>query len=84
MHMITTQATLSIPETLAMSKYQTLFGKKAQTNRHDASFLLTKEDYDILEGATPCLGYLRTGGSVPSPCCAGVESLARQRGQHPV
>ncbi|KAK3015322.1 hypothetical protein RJ639_007265 [Escallonia herrerae] len=26
---------------------------------------------------TPCLGHLRTGGSVPLPCCAGVKSLAR-------
>ncbi|KAK2981827.1 hypothetical protein RJ640_010344 [Escallonia rubra] len=25
----------------------------------------------------PCLGYQRTGGSVPLLCCAGVESLAR-------
>ncbi|KAK2971326.1 hypothetical protein RJ640_013427 [Escallonia rubra] len=27
----------------------------------------------VANRVTPCLGYLRTGGSVPLPCCAGVK-----------
>lgn len=29
----------------------------------------------VATNLSPCLGYLRTGGPVPGPCCGGVRSL---------
>lgn len=29
----------------------------------------------VLTNLQPCLGYLRSGGAVPMPCCNGVKSL---------
>ncbi|XP_059669822.1 non-specific lipid-transfer protein 1-like [Cornus florida] len=29
----------------------------------------------VVTSLTPCLGYLRSGGPVPAPCCSGVKSL---------
>ncbi|KAF7143614.1 hypothetical protein RHSIM_Rhsim05G0230200 [Rhododendron simsii] len=29
----------------------------------------------VLTSLQPCLGYLRSGGAVPLPCCNGVKSL---------
>ncbi|XP_059668135.1 non-specific lipid-transfer protein 1-like [Cornus florida] len=29
----------------------------------------------VVTSLTPCLGYLRSGGAVPAPCCSGVKSL---------
>ncbi|XP_059668134.1 non-specific lipid-transfer protein 1-like [Cornus florida] len=29
----------------------------------------------VVTSLTPCLGYLRSGGPVPAPCCSGIKSL---------